>query len=113
MVTIDALKEFGANTDEGVARCFGKEAFYLRLVGMVPKEPNFDKLADALAKNDLDAAFESAHALKGVLSNVSLTPIAEPIGELTELLRAKKPGDYDALLKRVLEGRDQLRAICG
>ena len=31
MITIDELKQFGANTDEGVARCMGNEEFYLNL----------------------------------------------------------------------------------
>ena len=33
-MTIDDLRNFGANVDEGLARCFGNESFYLRLVGM-------------------------------------------------------------------------------
>lgn len=28
MITIDELRQFGANTDEGVARCMGNEEFY-------------------------------------------------------------------------------------
>ena len=74
MVTIDKLNDFGADTAEGLARCYGNEALYLRLIGMVVKEDNFDKLKDAIEKNDLDGAFEAAHALKGVLGNLS--PVA-------------------------------------
>ena len=47
MLTIDALKAYGANTDEGMARCFNNEAFYLRLVGMGLADANFDKLKAA------------------------------------------------------------------
>ena len=112
MLTIDTLKAFGANTDEGVARCFGKEAFYLRLVGTVPAEANFDRLADAIGEGNLDAAFESAHALKGVLSNLSLTPILEPVSEITEALRSKKEMDYSAPLQIILSKRDELKKIC-
>ena len=32
MITIDSLREYGANEDEGLARCMGKEDFYLMLV---------------------------------------------------------------------------------
>ena len=112
MLTVDSLKDFGANTDEGLARCFNKADFYLRLVKTVPAEGNFQRLADALAANDLDAAFESAHALKGVLSNLSLTPISRPVSEMTELLRARTQTDYSALLAETLKQRDALKALC-
>ncbi|MBR1931329.1 MAG: Hpt domain-containing protein [Lachnospiraceae bacterium] len=111
MLTIDALKEYGANTEEGLGRCFGNEALYLRLVGTVPGEPNFDKLAEAVGQNDLDTAFEMAHALKGAMGNLSLTPIAEPVSEMTELLRARTEMDYSELLEKVLAGRDALKVI--
>ena len=34
MMTIDSLREFGADVDTGLARCLGKEDFYLRMVGL-------------------------------------------------------------------------------
>ena len=40
-MTIDDLKRFGANTEEGIHRCMGNENFYLRLVKMMPKDQNF------------------------------------------------------------------------
>ena len=69
MVTIEKLNAFGADTSEGLARCYNNETLYLRLINMLPKEKNFDKLQTALQENDLDAAFEAAHALKGVTGN--------------------------------------------
>ena len=112
MLTIDALNKFGANTQEGMGRCFGNEEFYLKLVKTVPAEPNFDNLSEALKSGDMDKAFEHAHALKGVLANLSLTPIYTPVAEITEKLRAGEKADYDTLLKEVLNKRDELKAIC-
>ena len=48
MLTIEKLNDFGADTQEGLGRCYGNEALYLRLVGMIPAEANFDKLQGAL-----------------------------------------------------------------
>ena len=75
MITLEALKDFGADTEKGLAMCMGNEALYLRLVGSVPGESRFDDLAKALEAGDYDAAFDAAHALKGVLGNLSLTPL--------------------------------------
>lgn len=112
MLTIDALKEFGADTEQGVARCFGNGDFYLNLVKTVPKEPSFEKLSAAVGDGDLDTAFEMAHALKGVLGNLSLTPISDPVSEITELLRARKEMDYSELLAKIEEKRAALGALC-
>ena len=111
MLSIDGLKEFGVNTEEGLGRCFGNEEFYMNLVKTVPAEPNFDALKDALDAGDLDKAFECAHALKGVLTNLSLTPISDPAIEITENLRSKNNIDYAPLLETLLAKRDELKAM--
>ena len=112
MLTIEGLNSFGANTAEGLGRCYQNEALYLRLVKMIPAEQNFDKLKNSLEQNDLDTAFEAAHALKGVTGNVSLTPLYEALSDITERLRVKEDADYPTLLKAVLEQRDAFAALC-
>lgn len=111
MLTIEALNAYGANTEEGLNRCMNNEGFYFRLIGMALADGNFEKLRDALEAGDLAAAFESAHALKGVLGNLSLTPLYQPASELTELLRVRAEGDYKGLLEEVLRQRDRLAEI--
>ena len=58
-------------------------------------------------------AFEAAHALKGVLGNLSLTPLYEPVQEITELLRNRTEMDYTPLLETILEQRKILEGLCG
>lgn len=111
MLTVEDLKNFGADTEEGLGRCFGKEDFYIRLVGMIPDDPNFDTLAEKIKAGDLQGSFEAAHALKGVLGNLSLTPIYEPVSEMTELLRKKEEMDYMPLLAEVQKQRDRLKEM--
>ena len=109
MLTLDKLKEFGADTSEGLARCMNNEDFYLKMVGMGIGDERFETIKDVLEKKDWDAAFEMAHALKGVLGNLALTPIYTPMSEMTELLRAKvADADYMSYYKQVKEQRDRL-----
>ena len=68
-------------------------------------------MKEALEKKDLNAAFDAAHALKGVLGNLSLTPLVEPTSEMTELLRAGKDEDYQAWWNKIREQRDKLLAM--
>ena len=112
MITIEKLNNFGADTADGLRRCYGAEALYLKLVAMAPAEKSFDALKTALDKNDLDAAFEAAHALKGVLGNLSLTPMYEKASQMTELLRARTQTDYAPLLNELLDMRDTLAQLC-
>ena len=111
MLSIQTLTEYGADVEEGLRRCMNNEDFYLRLVGMAAADDGFDRLAKQIDEGSMDGAFETAHALKGVLGNLFLTPLYEPVSEVTELLRAKKQADYAPMIKQILERRDQLKAL--
>lgn len=112
-MTLESLKAYGANTDEGLNRCMNNEAFYLRMVGMALKDRNFDALETAVKAEDARAAFEAAHALKGSIGNVALTPIYEPICALTELLRGsdKWVDGGEALFRQIMDGREKALAL--
>lgn len=110
-MTLDDLVAFGANVDEGMARCMNNEAFYLRLVGSLKDEKGFDALQAAIDEGNLDAAFEAAHSLKGVLGNLSITPLYEPMNEITELLRSKEEADYATLVSAIMSKRDEFLAL--
>ncbi|MCR5108563.1 MAG: Hpt domain-containing protein [Lachnospiraceae bacterium] len=112
MLTIDNLNELGANTGEGLKRCMGREDMYLKLVPRALNDTNFEKLKEAVGEGDLTAAFEAAHALKGVSGNLSLTPIFDKSEEITELLRIKSDADYAVLVEELIGIRDRFRALC-
>ena len=103
MLTVEKLKECGANVGEGISRCANNESLYLRLVKICIQEISDDALGAALKEGDLDRAFEVAHKWKGGVTNLSLDPIAAPVCELTDLLRNKTPGDYEKLHGDILK----------
>ena len=111
MINIDALKNYGANVEEGLGRCMGNETLFLRLVSIIPSEKNFVLLKENIEANDLVSAFEAAHALKGITGNLALTPLYEPIVEITELLRARTETDYSPLLSVILTKRKELEDL--
>ena len=112
MLTIELLKEFGADIESGMARCVNSESLYLRLVKMVPNNDGFNKLYSSIKDNNLDSAFEAAHGLKGITSNLALTPLLIPISEITDLLRNKVNMDYSKLINKIEEERVKLSNIC-
>ncbi|MBQ9004758.1 MAG: Hpt domain-containing protein [Atopobiaceae bacterium] len=110
-MTLDDLRAFGANVDEGLGRCMGMEAFYLQLAETIKTEQGFDKLKTAVDTGDLDTAFEAAHALKGVLANLAITPVQKPIEEITELLRARTETDYAPLMDTIMSEWERYCAL--
>ena len=117
MLTIDSLRTYGANVEEGLGRCMNMEPFYLKVVGMVKDDVggNFAKLKEAMAERDTAKTFEAAHALKGSTGNVALTPIFNPACTLSDMLKgntdkAMEP-ECDRLANEVLEQYERLKAL--
>ena len=111
MITLDALRAFGADVDDGLRRCMNMEQFYLRLFGSLKGDTRVDDLKAAVEAKDLDKAFEIAHALKGIYGNLSLTPLYQPVQEITELLRAHQDADYSSLLAEISARKEELDAL--
>ena len=110
MLTIEKLEAYGADVETGLKRC-RKESLYLKLAGKVTSNENFEALKESIANNDLDAAFEQAHGLKGIVTNLALTPLSDPICEVTELLRDRKDMDYGEYMEKIDEALENLKKI--
>ncbi len=109
MITIEGLKSFGANVEEGLARCMNNEDFYLKLVNKATDNTTLTKLEMYLKEKDFENAFEAAHALKGIYTNLSLTPLSKPITEMTESLRTNTETDYSQLIEEI---KAQFEKLC-
>ena len=99
MTTLEqAYHELGADY-EGVTNRLMGETLVARFVSKFFEDENFAKLGEALAAQDVKAAFVAAHTLKGVCQNLGFDNLYAPSCELTEVLRAGS-----------LEGADELYA---
>ena len=108
MLTIEKLNEYGANTKEGLERCMNKEDFYFRLIDKAINDDSFIRLKTEIENKNYNEGFKIAHSLKGVLGNLSITPLYEIVYELTELLRIEKNIDYSNYLNKLLIEREEL-----
>ncbi len=111
MLSIEKLKDYGADVKTGLNLCMNSEDFYLRMVSMIVSEQSFADLEKAIKENDLEAGFRAAHALKGVSGNLSLTPLYNKVVEITELLRAHTQMDYTQMLQGILEEKKTLESL--
>ena len=112
-MTLESLRAFGANTDEGMGRCLNDEPFYLAMVAMTLADGGFEELRGAMDAGDARGAFSAAHSLKGSVGNVALTPIYEPLCALTEKLRGKDtPAEGSgALLEQIMAAREKALSL--
>ncbi len=111
MLSMDALKEYGVKTNQGLERCCNMEAFYFKMITASVNDANFAKLGKALEANDLQEAFEAAHALKGISGNLALDPLYDAVCDIVEPLRNKTEMDYSEKYKKVMEAREKLAAL--
>ena len=111
MITIEKLRKYGADVDDGITRCVNNESFYLMLVGSLIEDNKIEKLAKEIEENDLASAFSTCHSLKGMYANLSITPIYEILVELTEYLRARKVMDYSPIINKLIEKKEELNNL--
>ena len=101
--------EYGADESGINDRFMGNAELYISCLREFVDEPNFGLLEDALTRKDDEAAFEAAHALKGLSGNLGATACYEAICALVETLRARREDGRDEQYAAVVAERDRLR----
>ncbi|WP_040196328.1 Hpt domain-containing protein [Candidatus Soleaferrea massiliensis] len=109
----ELFEAYGADYQATMNRFMGNEAMYMRLLDMLFRDTGLSALGAALEANDLSAAFEAAHALKGVVGNMGLTPLYNAVNAIVEPLRAgERHEDYPSLYQAIqieFQKADRLR----
>lgn len=101
MQLLEELRELGANVDEALERFMGMQALYVKMLGKLPSSVENEDVAASLAAGDYDAAIQHAHTLKGVMGNLSLTPLYEGYTEIVRLLRENAIEEAETAFSRI------------
>ena len=97
----EVFQKYGADYETTMARFMDSEQMYLRILAMLPRDENLHKLDQALQAGDYQAAFDAAHALKGMAGNLGLAPFYQAVCDIVEPLRAGGKLDYSPLFQSV------------
>lgn len=89
-----ALESLGMNIEETLERFVENEALLFKCLKKLLDDQNLDALRTAISERDAHKAFEAAHALKGVTSNLGLSKVYKEIQVITEVFRNNSL-DYD------------------
>lgn len=81
------LEAAGVRVEEALERFLDNEELMLRFMLRLPGDPNFPALCQAMAAGDREAAFQAAHALKGVAGNLAMGELYRLTSQVVEALR--------------------------
>jgi HPt (histidine-containing phosphotransfer) domain-containing protein len=81
------------NFDEGIKRVVNNITLYIRLLGKFKADTSLAELETHLSAGDLEKAQVSAHTLKGLAANLSLTELFERTRDLESQIKAGAPGE--------------------
>lgn len=110
--TLRALEAYGFDREQVMERFVDDQEFYLDCCSQVLHDPAFDELDGLLRSAGEDGrAFDCAHSLKGILSNVGLVRLFDCVSQLVEILRGTKEGDVWALYRELLRLREECLAL--
>ncbi|MDR0412047.1 MAG: Hpt domain-containing protein [Treponema sp.] len=65
------------NQEEGLKRVMNNKKLYMKLLNKFRTETNLDELKESIVAHDYEKAQVSAHTLKGISGNLSLTALYE------------------------------------
>lgn len=104
MTLKECYQRFWGDFEDVVGR-LGSESFVERFLLRFPDDKSYGELNAALRSGDRDAAFRSAHTLKGLAFTLGITPIGRYASEATELLRSaeKIPDELYPICKSIDE----------
>lgn len=113
---IDKLKAFGCAEEDlrkAVERFLNNEAFYVRCFGKYLNDPSFKALGECIEANEAKAVFEQAHTLKGVTSNMGISPVYEEVVIIVEAVRGSDilPADVKAHYDKIMEYHAQMKEM--
>lgn len=108
---LEKLREYGAEVDEALQRFMNNEALYVKCLNIFLTDDNLPLLAKAMSDKNYDQAFFAAHALKGVMLNLSLTPLYNTVVPLVEALRHKEYDGIEAKYQIFLKGLEEFKKV--
>jgi histidine phosphotransfer protein HptB len=105
------LSDYGADTGAINDRFLGNTELYELCFKSFIEEEHHGMLREAMEKGDLENAFFSAHAMKGLSGNLGLTAYYDAVFKLTEALRAKRGEEAAQEYKSVCAELERVREI--
>lgn len=106
-----ALESIGVNIEETLERFVENEALLFKCMGKMLNDKNYDVLIEGIKSRDAKRAFEGAHALKGVTSNLGLAYVYDEAKVITEVFREGSLQYDEGNLERLEKAYNNAKAV--
>ncbi len=103
---IEKLRNADCDVDMALARFVDDVELYTEYYAQLLNDEGFELLGDALNDGNKQEAFDHAHALKGIIGNMGLTPLYEIICDIVEPLRIDEDDDVYENYEKLLEQKE-------
>ncbi len=111
MVITDFYKAIGADYSEVLERMLNKEELVYRFLKKFVDDPTYSKLEEVINTGDGETIFRVAHTLKGVVSNLELTPLTKTVSSLVEITRTGKNDGIDETFEKIKEEYNKIISL--
>lgn len=110
-VILEKLADKGCDVKGALERCVGDKELYISLLDMLFTDENYEILGNGIEKGDVDMAFAAAHALKGIIGNMGVTPMYEVVCNIVEPLRNGDITTIGADFDKLMALRKEMKEI--
>lgn len=110
---LQTLAEWGCDIEGALERFLEDDELYMTCLETLVVDNAYEKLGKALAEGKVAEAFDYAHTLKGVLSNLGLTPMICIVEKIVEPLRAGFGEGLEEFYEQLLDANEHLKCILG
>ena len=92
--TTELLANSGIDVEATIARFAGNEGLFLKYLRRFPADATFEALRKAMLAQELSAASDACHTLKGVAGNLGLAPL---FNACITMMVACRAGDWPCM----------------
>lgn len=108
---LEKLSELGTDVREGLSRFMENEPLYVRCLKKFPAQAELCTLHDDLANQNYEAAVQSAHTMKGLTGNLSITPLYTRYSEIVARLRAGETQGVGSIESEIARIQEEVCAV--
>ncbi len=87
MGLFEELAELGVDIEDATTRFMNNSALFEKMLKKLPKVVDDAEVIPFIESGDYETAFSNAHTLKGVMGNLSITPLYKCYSEALNLFR--------------------------
>ncbi len=110
MSMLDELKYLGVNIEDALQRFMNNSSLYEKMLGKLVNNVKDINVLPSIEAGDYTAACDAAHTLKGVMGNLSITPLYKSYTQIVNLLREDNPEEAKKILLETLPVQEKIIA---